>query len=209
MKLDSAEIDLQVSQLLQWCKELKISESVDLQKRYKNLEKELIEKLTILVVRRCSRYRKFSNHPDLTQDGLEGLCLALKTYDPSKGSFIWWANKYIGTRVARAANQHSTIRIPIAKAGLLKPMRTIKLPLIYDPQPQADEQINLFEFNHAFAKCLDNMSDRQQALALLIFQQETSREEARQQLDLTRGEMRRLYKSVSARLQRELSLWAD
>lgn len=207
-KLDSTEIDLQITQLLQWRKELNNNSAPFIKNKYLELEKELIDKLLVLVNRRCARYRRFDNHPDLIQDGLEALCLSLETYDPSKGSFIWWANKYIGTRVARAANQHSAIRIPIAKAGVMKPIRTSKLPLIYDPDLQADEQIDLIEFNCALNKCLSKMSERQRALAQLLFQKEMTREEAILQLELNRRQFGRLYKSITSRLRRELALWS-
>jgi RNA polymerase sigma factor (sigma-70 family) len=82
-----------------------------------------INKLSYLVYNRTNRYRKFSNYEDLVQEGFEGLMSALKNFDPSKGNFVGWANKYIGTKVSRAANNHSSLRIPIKKAGDMKPMK--------------------------------------------------------------------------------------
>jgi RNA polymerase sigma factor (sigma-70 family) len=78
---------------------------------YKNI---CIQKLKQLVEQRVFKYKQFSNYKDLKQDGFEALISAFRTFDPKKGSFSWWAGKYIKTRISRTANAHSTIKYPIA-----------------------------------------------------------------------------------------------
>ena len=76
-----------------------------------------------LVEYKTRKYKTFSNYEDLKQDGRIALMLALKSYKPGKGDFIFWANQYIKTRLSREANRHSTIKIPIKKARTMKPFK--------------------------------------------------------------------------------------
>jgi len=71
----------------------------------------------------ANRYRKFSNYEDLLQEGYEGLAKALKTFKQNKGNFFFWAHKYVGTKINRAANQHTTIRFPMRVARANPPRR--------------------------------------------------------------------------------------
>lgn len=93
---------------------------------------KLMPVLRPLVEIRSSRYKKFSNHPDLEQDGYEALMLALNSFDPNKGSFTWWADKYIATRISRCANAHSVIHIPIKQAREVKPLKVSTFPKMVD-----------------------------------------------------------------------------
>jgi RNA polymerase sigma factor (sigma-70 family) len=104
-------------------------------KEYQNI---CVTKLASLVTNKTHKYKKFGNYSDLCQDGFEALMLSLETYDPNKGCFAWWASKYIGTRVSRAANAHSTIRVPLKKANLLPPYKT-DMPLLVDEKPNQVE----------------------------------------------------------------------
>jgi hypothetical protein len=99
---------------------------------FSNYKNWAIGKLKPLVEIRSSRYKKFANHPDLEQDGYEALMLALNSFDPKKGSFTWWADKYIATRISRCANSHSVIHIPIKQARETKPLKVNEFPLMID-----------------------------------------------------------------------------
>lgn len=101
-----------------------IKDKIELKKH----EQLCIDKFKYIVDKRSFKYRKFSNYMDLRQDGFEALFLAMKSYNYNKGNFSWWADKYIATRISRSANAHSTIRIPIKKAKLIKPWKVIDLP---------------------------------------------------------------------------------
>jgi len=80
-----------------------------------------MKELNFLVQKRVAKYKKFSNYQDLQQDGYEALLYALRTFKREKGCFSWWADKYISTRVSRAANTHSTIRFPLKVTKESKP----------------------------------------------------------------------------------------
>jgi RNA polymerase sigma factor (sigma-70 family) len=94
---------------------------------------------------RVNKYKKFSNYNDLKQDGFEALMLAFKTYDPKKGDFTWWANKYISTRVSRSANTHSTIRYPLKKTKTMQPYKVSKLPQMVSDENPLQQVENSFE----------------------------------------------------------------
>jgi RNA polymerase sigma factor (sigma-70 family) len=95
-------------------------------------QEHIVKNLKCLVNLRSFRYKKFSNFLDLEQEGLEALIMALNTFKPNKSSFTWWADKYISTRLSRAANAHSTVRVPIKHAREMKPLKSSVIPLIID-----------------------------------------------------------------------------
>lgn len=97
---------------------------------YKNI---CVQKLQQLVEQRVYKYKQFSNYKDLRQDGFEALIRSFGSFDPKKGSFSWWAGKYIKTSVSRRANAHSTIKYPIAKAKEIKPYKVSIMPTRIDP----------------------------------------------------------------------------
>jgi RNA polymerase sigma factor (sigma-70 family) len=57
------------------------------------------------------------------QEGRISLLVALNSYAITKGSFYWWANHYIKTKLSREANKHSDVKIPLAIANDLTPMK--------------------------------------------------------------------------------------
>lgn len=79
--------------------------------RHKNI---MAEKLKYIVYSKTTMYKKFHNYEDLNQDGYEALMMGLNSFDPSKkASIFWWLHKYIDTRIARKANSHSVVKVPI------------------------------------------------------------------------------------------------
>ena len=115
---------------------------------FKNYEEHCVKKLGRLVDQKVRKYKKFSNYIDLRQDGLEALLLAFNTFDPKKGSFAWWADKYISTRIYRAANAHSTIRYPIEKAKKFMPYKTNCIPVIVDSTQNPAEKVESRQNSH-------------------------------------------------------------
>lgn len=110
----------------------KRSKSKKILAEYKRLQELCIQKFDYLVISKTQKYKNFSNYEDLKQDGRVALLSALKTYHPKEGSFFWWANQYIGTKVKREANRHSTIKIPLKKAKNLLPYKVSEMPIIID-----------------------------------------------------------------------------
>lgn len=163
------EIDEYAKELINLRDKFQKSKNLILKQKYLEYQKFCMVKFKYLVTVRVSKYRKFSNYKDLEQDGFEALILALRTYNPSKGSFTWWANKYISTRISRAANTHSTIRFPLKKAKELKPFKIASIPIIIDMQPNAFESIQKSEATTKMQNAIKELPERHQKVINLIY----------------------------------------
>ena len=119
----------------------KSKRSVKLRKEFELVQSQCAKELDYLVEARTRRYKSFSNYDDLRQDGRLALYLALQSYEPEKGDFYWWANKYIKTKISREANRHSTIKIPLKHTKYVTPYKVSQLPIIVDKEPTALESI--------------------------------------------------------------------
>lgn len=171
----------------------------------RKLEAEIFQDLTSLVENKVRKYKSFSNYPDLYQDGMEALSLALGTFQLGKGSFLWWANKYVGTRVSRQANCHSTIRIPLTKAGKLRPRKESVIPSLFDPSLSAEEQIENAEKVAALHKCVRQLSPLHQEILRLSFQEEMSREEIATELQLTRHRVGQILRYLPKKIRASIA----
>jgi RNA polymerase sigma factor (sigma-70 family) len=164
--LTQVEIDdiaIEYVRLRERCKNTK---SKKLKAKFAKYQNYCVEQLEHLVRLRTNRYKKFSNYSDLNQDGREALILALKTFDSSKGGFAAWAHRYIGTRVSRAANAHSTIRYPLKKAKDLQPHKVSTIPTMIDmrdPQQYAES----YEKRNIILKAINTLPENQRKIILL------------------------------------------
>lgn len=163
------EVDEFAREFIKLRNKAKKSKSRAVKQKYAEYQKLCIEKFRYLITTRVSKYRKFSNYKDLEQDGFEALVLALRTYDPDKGSFTWWADKYISTRVSRAANAHSTIRFPLKKARELKPFKTSTIPVLIDEQPDALSSIETSQVQDHILEAIKELPEQHQRLINLIY----------------------------------------
>lgn len=145
------------------------NQSEQANKNYKIYQNFCVEQLKFLVRMRAAKYRKFPNYQDLEQDGFEALILALKTYNPSKGCFSWWADKYIKTRISRAANSHSTIRFPLAKAKEMKPHKVSVIPPMTDLKPNASESLENFQNTDRLIQAVCRLPMPQQQVITMVF----------------------------------------
>lgn len=137
---------------------------------YRNYQNYCTEQLAPLVKIKTNKYKKFSNYPDLLQDGFEALMLAFETYNPKKGDFAWWAMKYIGTKVSRAANTHSTIRIPLKKARDMQPYKTSVMPVQVDKGATPAEEIENNELSSYVKKALAELSEKQKRAIMMYYE---------------------------------------
>lgn len=87
-----------------------------------------MEKFAYLITMRTGRYKAYANYDDLNQEGFEVLYCAMRNYNPKKGSFFWWAHKYVETRISRSANLHTTIRYPMHVAKAVPPHKETDMP---------------------------------------------------------------------------------
>lgn len=110
-------------------KKTKDSKILDKLKRHELI---CIEKFKYLITMHTGQYKSFPNYDDLNQEGYVALIGAMKTFKLNKGSWFYWAHRYISTRVSRAANAHSTIRFPIRYAKKHPPHKETKLPIMIE-----------------------------------------------------------------------------
>ncbi len=94
---------------------------------YRKQSSKCMETFDFLVKQKLRRYKSFDNYDDLLQEGRIVLLNALNTYEIKKGSFYYWANWYIETKIRRRASQHSSMKVPIKHAGGMKPIK-VDLP---------------------------------------------------------------------------------
>lgn len=136
-------------------------------KKYKEYQNFCAKKLAPLVNFRTSRYRKFSNYPDLKQDGFEALMMAFETYKPDKGDFVWWASKYISTRISRSANAHSTIRFPLKKAKEMQPYKVGEMPIMIDSSKNPQEAVEQNQEVDLIYRAICELPDKQRQIILM------------------------------------------
>lgn len=139
------------------------------ERKFKTYQNYCASKLAPLVYCKTSKYRKFSNYPDLQQDGFEALMLAFETFDPNKGDFTWWASKYINTRVSRAANAHSTIRFPLKKAKELQPYKISIMPVLIDPKRTPLEDVEQAQESNVVQKAIAQLPPKQKQIILMHY----------------------------------------
>jgi len=156
--LTQQEIDDLANEYIKLKNKAEKSKNFKTQNEFINYQNYCMKKLEPLITMRTNKYRKYSNYPDLNQDGFEALIQALKTFDASKGNFVGWAHQYISTRISRAANAHSTIRYPLKKAKLLQPYKISNMPIIVDLRdPQ--QNIEISEKRKKVIEAIDNLPE--------------------------------------------------
>lgn len=135
----------------------------------KRHEKICIEKFKYLVTMKTGRYKAFSNYEDLNQEGFEALIKAMKTFNPKKGCFFAWAHNYIGTRISRSANLHTTIRFPLKVAKANTPHKESVMPVMIEERYCPDKEMEACQTNQAINNALFSLSKDQREVINLAY----------------------------------------
>lgn len=138
----------------------------------KNLAKHeqlCVEKFQYIVLMNTNKYKAYPNHSDLNQEGLLALVCAMKNYNPKKGNFFWWANRYIQTRIARSANLHSTIRFPLIVAKKMAPRKEGKMPLLIDNKNRPDNECEKLETKAMTEDLMQELTKEQRNIITLAY----------------------------------------
>lgn len=128
-----------------------------------------ITQFKYLVSMKTGRYKAFSNFDDLNQEGYEALIKAMNNYDPKKGSFFWWAHKYIDTRISRSANLHTTIRYPLRVAKKETPHKEAVMPVLIEERYCPDKELEESQSMHALQHAMSSLNDSQKEIINLAF----------------------------------------
>ncbi len=137
-------------------------------KELAKVQNECITKLGFLVTSKLYKYKKFSNYEDLKQEGFEALLMALATFKDQKSSFSWWGTKYIATRISRAANKHSTIKVPMKHAVEQKPLKAAEVPVIEDITTP-DKELIFKEICLEISKEIDKLKPKEKQVAKMFY----------------------------------------
>jgi len=137
--------------------------------QFKAHEQECIEKFRYLVTMKTGRYKAFSNYEDLNQEGFEALIKAMKTFKPNKGSFFAWAHNYIGTRISRSANLHTTIRFPLKVAKANTPHKESVMPVQIEERYCPDKELEESQTTFAIQSALSILSPIQKEIINLAY----------------------------------------
>lgn len=135
----------------------------------KKHEKICMDKFRYLVTMKTGRYKAFSNYEDLNQEGFEALIKAMNNYNPKKGSFFWWAHKYIDTRISRSANLHTTIRYPLKVAKAETPHKESVMPLLIEERYCPDVEFEESQTNRALTGAFHALSPEQREVVSLAY----------------------------------------
>lgn len=135
----------------------------------KKHEAVCMDKFRYLVTMKTGRYKAFSNYEDLNQEGFEALVKAMNNYNPKKGSFFWWAHKYIDTRISRSANLHTTIRYPLKVAKAATPHKESVMPLLIEERYCPDRELEESQVTEATQNALSKLSQEQREVINLAY----------------------------------------
>lgn len=147
----------------------KLNESISIKKELQKHEKICIEKFKYLVTMRTGRYKTFSNYDDLNQEGFEALIHSMANYNPTKGSFFWWAHKYIDTRISRSANLHTTIRYPLKVAKEMTPHKESIMPLLIEDKFCPEKELETHQSNYFINNALKKLTPQQREIINLAY----------------------------------------
>jgi RNA polymerase sigma factor (sigma-70 family) len=128
-----------------------------------------IDKFSYLVDMKTTRYKAYDNYEDLKQEGMMAMMKAMKSFKPNRGSFFSWAHHYIGTRVSRCANLHSTIRIPLVIAKEQAPHKELMMPVQIEEHFCPDLQVENEQDWQAARDVLDTLPTKQKEIVRLAF----------------------------------------
>ena len=135
----------------------------------KDHEAKCIQHFSYLITTKTSRYKAFNNYDDLNQEGYQALMKAMANYNPKKGSFFWWAHKYIDTCIARKANLHTTIRYPLKFAKENIPHKETVLPILFEEKLVPDLEYEKAEEMHGLETAMSKLSEQQRKILEKVY----------------------------------------
>jgi RNA polymerase sigma factor (sigma-70 family) len=167
--LTEQEAQTLMSKLVELRQKAKLSNEASIVTELKKHEQVCMSKFKYLVTMRTSRYRKFGNYDDLNQEGFLALLKAMKNYNPNKGSFFWWAHKYIDTKISRSANLHTTIRFPLNFAKQNIPHKESIMPMLIEEVNCPDKNFEKSQCMNIIQSALFSLNENQKEIINLAY----------------------------------------
>jgi RNA polymerase sigma factor (sigma-70 family) len=137
--------------------------------KFRRHETKCINSFAYIIHMHANRYKNFSNHDDLVQEGYEALMKAMANYKPGTSSFFYWSHRYIGTRISRQANLHTTIRFPLKIAKEQIPKREFELPLLIEETFCPDKQAENLQIVAEIKRVINTLRGRKRKIIDLYF----------------------------------------
>lgn len=190
------------------------SKSQLLKKQLESILSTCTQELEYLIDYRTKRYKNFANYEDLKQDGRMALYRALQTYDPAKGDFYWWCNKYIKTKISREANRHSTIKVPLKHAKSNLPYKVQQIPVLVDASPNPLEAISTDQINVLIREAVEKLPIEQRKVIKLHYELSGGVDRSKglcsigkicDKLNISRANCLKLLSDAKSSLQKELA----
>jgi RNA polymerase sigma factor (sigma-70 family) len=169
---DAQNLMIELIDLRTKAKESKDPTIISQMKKHESL---CIEKFKYLVSMKTGRYKAFSNYDDLNQEGFMALVTAMNNYNPKKGSFFWWAHKYIDTRISRSANLHTTIRYPLRVAKNETPHKESVMPTLIEERYCPDKELEESQSMYALQNAMSVLNESQKEIINLAFGLDSSK----------------------------------
>jgi RNA polymerase sigma factor (sigma-70 family) len=163
---ESQELMEKLISLRKKCKETGLKEDHDAMRKHEDL---CVSKFSYLVMMKTGKYKSFSNYDDLNQEGMEALIKGMKSYDPKKGCWFWWAHKYIDTRISRTANLHTTIRYPLRVAKEQTPHKDTVMPLLIEELRCPDKELESAQIINIVQSAIAHLEPEQKTIIDLAF----------------------------------------
>lgn len=167
--LDLKEAEDLMKTFIQLREAVKKDNSSENLKAFETHERKCIEAFSYIVKMKTAKYKAFANYDDLAQEGYEALIKAMKNYNPSKGIFFWWANKYISTKISRSANLHTTIRYPLKVAKATTPHKENSMPLLIEEVYRPDKELEKAELLQVLDAASNKLNSTQKEIINLAF----------------------------------------
>lgn len=194
------------------------SRSKSLQAKYKKQKELCIRKFDYIVKNKAKKYISFSNYDDLLQDGRLALVFALNSFEQNNSKnykerakgWFWWANHYVGTKISREANKHSTIKIPLKKTNTIMPYKISQMPVIADSGISAIDSVESIENAEYIHAAISKLPPIQRKVVEMYFEfgtkgpTRTSISKICSDLDISRKECQKILTAAKNSLRSDL-----
>lgn len=163
----------------------------------------IFDKLSFLVYRATSRYKRFQNYEDLNQDGFIGLLKAIRKFDHTRyPNFFLYAQQWIKHSVKRSASRYDIVYNPNRKKVVYADLSEKEEE---DPNNLEDMYFKK-ELSSGIQNTIIKLSEREQNIVNSIFGINTEQKSLREiasEVELTHEGVRQIKNAALSKLKRE------
>lgn len=201
-KIKFEEIDEIANKYLELRK--KASHSEQDNKIFKDYQNFFYSKIRYVVDAKVAKYKQFSNYSDLRQEGFEAVLIAFNSFQSDKGTFSYWADRYLKTRISRKANAHSTIKIPLHEIKNKKPFKTNEIPVMADKDGTPLDNLGQKEIQNIVKTAIQSLSELPRRVLMMkhgISVRPKQTQEIMAELSISKKEYNQILKEANEKLK--------